>query len=324
MNTVTPAPYRAYTPLRQLPPGTGAPPRRQFMPRSKYEELVRRAQELLPVLDAPPLDWALAQRAHDPEYLARWRAGRVTHDEELALGFKWTPELVRRAELACGGTLQATLDALDTGWSVNLAGGTHHAHHDRPGGFSFVNDVVIATRYVLDTGLARRVLILDLDVHQGNGTAAMLRHEPRAFTLSVHAERNYPFRKESSDLDIGLPDGTRDEAYLSALDRAALPAASAFRPDLVYHLAGADVLAGDQLGRLALTVGGLRTRDERVATWAARNGISLVTITAGGYNRDPDLLIAARLATLHAGLTAMHHARDTTARPKPRTSPQEA
>ncbi len=258
----------------------------------------------LPLLDAPRLDWVDAERVHDPAYLARWRRGEVTRAEERALGFPWNPAVVERGLLSSGATLAATRDALAHGLGINLGGGTHHAYRDRAEGFSFLNDVVISTRWLLDQGHARRVLILDLDVHQGNGTAALLQDEARVFTVSVHGANNYPFQKERSGLDLALPDGTGDEVYLAELDEVIAPAVADFRPDFAFYLAGADVLEGDQLGRLALTPEGVRLRDDRVFRWAARAGTPLVTVMAGGYNRDPQKLIETRLGTLDAALAA--------------------
>ena len=160
--------------------------------------------------------------------LARWRGGQVTRAEERALGFPWTPAVVERGLGSSGATLAATRDALTRGLGVNLGGGTHHAYADHAEGFSFLNDVAISARWLLDTGQARRILILDLDVHQGNGTAAIFADEPRVLTVSLHAERNYPFRKETSDLDVPLPDGTDDAAYLHALDAQVTPLFGAF------------------------------------------------------------------------------------------------
>jgi acetoin utilization deacetylase AcuC-like enzyme len=228
----------------------------------------------------------------------------VTREEERALGFAWTPAVVARGVGSSGATLAATRDALTLGLGVNLGGGTHHAFADHAEGFSFLNDVAVAARWVLDRGHAARVLVLDLDVHQGNGTAHIFRTEPRVLTVSVHAANNYPFRKESGDLDVSLPDGTGDGAYVAALDRLVAPVVTSFQPDFAYYLAGADVLAGDQLGKLALTLNGLRARDERVFRWARRSGVRLVTVMAGGYHRDPDTLIAARMGTLDAALAA--------------------
>nr|WP_221269631.1 histone deacetylase [Deinococcus budaensis] len=273
------------------------------------ERLLAGAAERLPLLDAPPLDWADAERVHDPAYLARWRRGDVTRQEERALGFPWTPAVVERGLGGSGATLAATRDALSCGLGLNLGGGTHHAYRDRAEGFSFLNDVVISARWLLDHRYAARILILDLDVHQGNGTAALLASEARALTVSVHAANNYPFQKERSGLDVALPDGTGDAAYLAALDRQVAPAVAAFRSDFAFYLAGADVLAGDQLGRLALTPAGVRERDDRVLGWAARSRVPVVTVMAGGYPRDPQTLIEVRLGTLDAALAAFRRAR---------------
>ncbi|GHF28882.1 acetoin utilization deacetylase AcuC-like enzyme [Deinococcus metalli] len=299
-----PHPYRAFTPLRRAVHAAGPAPRRQFLPREFIGLLLEGAAARLPLLDAPDLAWADAERVHDPAYLRRWRDGHVTREEERALGFAWSPAVVERSVGSSGATLAATREALTLGLGLNLGGGTHHAYADHAEGFSFLNDVAIGARWLLDHGHARRILILDLDVHQGNGTAHIFRDEPRVLTVSVHAANNYPFRKETGDLDVPLPDGTEDGAYLAALDARVAPAVAAFRPDFAYYLAGADVLAGDQLGKLALTLDGLRARDDRVYRWAARAGVPLVTVMAGGYHRDPATLIAARLGTLDAALAA--------------------
>ncbi|WP_264774863.1 histone deacetylase family protein [Deinococcus aetherius] len=294
----------AWTAFRRAAYAGSPPPRRQFLPREFLERLLAGAAERLPLLDAPLLDWALAERVHDPAYLARWRRGEVTRAEERALGFPWNPAVVERGLASSGATLAATRDALAHGFGLNLGGGTHHAYRDHAEGFSFLNDVVICARWLLGGGHAARLLILDLDVHQGNGTASLLAGEARTLTVSVHGANNYPFQKERSDLDVALPDGTGDAAYLAALDGEVAPAVAAFRPDFAFYLAGADVLEGDQLGRLALTPAGVRERDERVFRWAARACIPLVTVMAGGYSRDPERLIETRLGTLDALLAA--------------------
>ncbi|ACO45835.1 histone deacetylase [Deinococcus deserti] len=299
-----PHPFRAFTAFRRAAYTAGPAPRRQFLPREFLELLLSGAQARLPLCDAPDLPWALAEAVHDPEYLRRWRQGEVTRSEERALGFAWTPAVVQRGLGSSGATLAATRDALQRGLGINLGGGTHHAFADRAEGFSFLNDVVISARWLLDAGYARRILVLDLDVHQGNGTASMLRAEPRVLTVSVHAQSNYPFRKERSGLDVGLPDGTGDQAYLQALETQVAPVVTAFRPDFLFYLAGADVLAGDQLGRLALSPEGVRARDHRVLLWAARAGLPTTVVMAGGYNRDPQTLIDVRLGTLDAALNA--------------------
>jgi acetoin utilization deacetylase AcuC-like enzyme len=295
---VFPHPFRAYTPAAytfELPEG-------HRFPAYKYAGVAERLSGLLPVLDTPALRWADAARVHDPAWLRRWRRGEVTAAEERAFGLPWSAGVVERARRAAGGSLAALHDALEHGWGANLAGGTHHAFRDRAEGFCLVNDAAILTHLALEGGRARRVAVLDLDVHQGNGTAALLAGEARAFTLSVHGERNYPFRKERSSLDLGLPDGVTDAVYLEVLARQALPALDAFRPDLLLYLAGADVLAGDRFGRFDLTLEGVRERNRAVLTWARNAGVPTVTLMAGGYNRDHALTVEGHASVVLVGL----------------------
>ena len=300
--------YRAYTPASYefpLPEG-------HRFPYYKYRMLATRLEGLLPVLDTPNLPWAVAGRVHDPLWLRRWRLGEVDRHETRAFGLPWSPGVVERARRAAGGSVAALHDALQTGWGINLAGGTHHAFADRAEGFCLINDAALLTRLALDGGpghgpLARRVAVVDLDVHQGNGTAALLAPDthtaaPRAFTLSVHGERNYPFRKEASSLDIGLGDGTTDADYLSVMETQVLPALEAFRPDLLLYLAGVDVLAGDRFGRFALTLAGLRERNRCLLGWARDAGVPLVSLAAGGYNRDHPLTVEAHASVVLDGL----------------------
>ena len=294
-------PFRAYSPADHefpLPEG-------HRFPYYKYRGIREQVQSLLPVLDTPALPWADAARVHDPLWLRRWRRGEVTRAEERAFGLPWSPGVVERARRAAGGSLAALHDALRVGWGANLAGGTHHAFRDRAEGFCLVNDAALLTRLALDGGLARRVAVIDLDVHQGNGTAALLGAEARAFTLSIHGERNYPFRKELSSLDLGLGDGVTDLEYLEVLRGQALPALDAFRPDLLLYLAGVDVLAGDRFGRFALTLAGVRERNRAVLSWARGADVPVVTMMAGGYNRDHALTVEAHASVVLDGLDVM-------------------
>ena len=291
-------PFRAYSPVAHTFP---LPEGHRF-PSYKYAGVTGRLTGQLPILDTPALDWSLAEAVHDADHLRRWRFGEVSPAEARAFGLPWSPQVVERARRAAGGTLAAARDALDGGWGVNLAGGTHHAFGDRAEGFSLLNDVAIAVRALLGEGLARRILVLDLDVHQGNGTARLLAGEARAFTLSVHGARNYPFRKERSDLDVHLLDGVDDAAYLEVLEMQVFPELEAYRPDLIFYLAGVDVLAGDRFGRFALTLAGADERTRRVYRWCAHAGVPLVTLMAGGYNRDPELTVAAHARTVEVGL----------------------
>lgn len=290
--------FRAFSPA-----AFGFPlPEGHRFPQYKYAGVAARLSGRLDVVDTPGLDWALAEEVHDGAFLRRWRFGDVSRDEVRQFGLPWSPEVVERARRAAGGTLAALEDAWTLGWGVNLAGGTHHAFRDRAEGFSLLNDAALAARYALSERLASRVLVLDLDVHQGNGTASLLRGEPGTFTLSVHGERNYPFRKEVSDLDVGLPDGVTDDDYLAVLDTRVRPALEAFRPDLVVYLAGVDVLAGDRFGRFALTLQGVERRSAWVFGWCRTAGVPVVSVMAGGYNRDPALTVEAHARSVEVGL----------------------
>lgn len=291
-------PFRAYTPASYTFP---LPEGHRF-PLYKYAGIRDRVAPLLPVLETPMLRWAEAIRVHDPHYLRRWRRGEISRQDVREFGLPWSQEVVTRAMRAAGGSLAALHDARALGWGVNLAGGTHHAFAAHAGGFCLVNDAAILTRLALDEGWARWVAVLDLDVHQGDGTAAILAGEPNAFTLSIHGERNYPFRKQTSTLDFGLPDGTTDAQYLEVLSQQALPALEAFRPDLLIVLAGADVLAGDRFGRFVMTLNGVHERNRRVLTWARDLGLPAVCVTAGGYNADHALTVAGHASIVEQGL----------------------
>jgi acetoin utilization deacetylase AcuC-like enzyme len=223
-------------------------------------------------------------RVHARAYYERVRDQQLSPAEVRQLGLPQTERLFLRSLSSSAGTLQAALAALEHGIGMNLAGGTHHAFADRPEGFCVFNDLAIAAAHLLHHGLARQVLIVDLDVHQGNGTAQIFRHEPRVFTFSMHGRDNYPLRKEASDLDVPLPPGTGDEAYLGLL-RQHLPALmERVRPDFVFFQAGVDVLATDRLGKLGLTKAGCKTRDELVLATCQQRGVPVATCLGGGYS----------------------------------------
>ena len=231
----------------------------------------------------PPPD-ADVLRVHDADYYERLRRGQLTRPEERATGFPWSAALFEREVTILGGTIECARRALAHGVAFNIAGGTHHAFRDRGEGFCLLNDQAAAAAWLLAHAQATQVLIVDLDVHQGNGTAAIFRHEPRVFTFSMHGARNYPARKEASDLDLPLPDGTDDAAYLKLL-AATLPRLLAeVRPDFVFYLAGVDVLATDKLGHLALSRAGCRLRDELVLGLCHRHGLPVVVCMGGGYS----------------------------------------
>lgn len=236
-------------------------------------------------------------RAHDPAYVQRVMTGSLSDKELRRIGFPWSEALARRSRHTVGGTLAVCRAALTDGVAVNLAGGTHHAHRDFGQGFCVFNDAVVAARAMQAEGLARHVLIVDLDVHQGNGTAAMTAADPTVFTFSMHGAKNFPFHKEHSDLDIPLDDGTGDEAYLDAL-RWGLSRLPWTEADLVIYLAGADPYGGDTLGRLALTKEGLARRDEMVFATCRAAGVPVAVAMAGGYARPIEDTVEIHLQTV--------------------------
>ena len=244
---------------------------------------VARADE---VREAEPVPWDVLASVHDAGLLERIRTGGMTVREERALGLPWSPELVERGRRSVGGTIGAAREALRRGVGMNLGGGTHHAGRAFARGYCLFNDVVVALSVLRAEGLADRALVVDCDVHQGDGTADLLGSDPHAFTLSLHGARNYPFQRIPSDLDVDLASGTGDERYLEPLGEAldfAIPRAEA---DLAFYLAGADPWEGDRLGRLALTKAGLRERDELVLDRLLATGARVCVVLAGGYADD--------------------------------------
>ena len=267
-------------------------------PMAKYAKLRERilAERIVSaedLIEAPAASWDDIRLAHDAAYVDAVANGTVPPDIQRRIGFPWSPQMVERSRRSVGATMAAVHVALDDGVAANLAGGTHHAFADRGEGFCVFNDVAVAARVLQETGFARRIAIVDLDVHQGNGTAAIFRNDPGVFTFSIHGELNFPFKKEVSDLDVALPDGTGDEAYLAALS-AHLPTALT-GADFVFYLAGADPYEGDRLGRLKLTIEGLQRRDELVLTACKQAGLPVAITMSGGYATDVDAIV-----TIHA------------------------
>jgi acetoin utilization deacetylase AcuC-like enzyme len=249
------------------------------------------------IVEPPPAPVADVLLVHTEDYVTRLRAGALTARELRRLGLPWSKALVRRSFLATGGTINAARFALADGVGSNLAGGTHHAFPDRGEGFCVLNDVAVAVRVLRRDGLIRRAAIVDCDVHQGNGTAHIFEGDTDVFTFSMHGAKNYPLFKARSTLDVEMPDGTGDAAYLGAL-AAHLPRVFAHAPDLVFYLAGADPYAGDKLGRLALTVEGLRARDEFVLCACKERGLPVATVMSGGYAKVLDDMIEIHCNTL--------------------------
>ncbi|OGX80898.1 deacetylase [Hymenobacter lapidarius] len=223
-------------------------------------------------------------RVHTADYWHKVRDLRLSPAEVRRLGLPQSPQLVRRSLSSSAGTLQSALHALQDGVGLNLAGGTHHAFADRGEGFCVLNDQAIAAAHLLAKGLARQVLIVDLDVHQGDGTAAIFRNEPRVFTFSMHAGANYPLRKETSDLDIALELGTGDGEYLRLLHEALPKLLAQVKPNFVFYQAGVDVLATDKLGKLSLTPAGCRLRDEYVLGLCREQQLPVAVSMGGGYS----------------------------------------
>lgn len=225
-------------------------------------------------------------RAHDAEYLERVQYGLLTEAEQRRIGFPWSAEMVVRTRRSAGATIAACRDALAEGVAANLAGGTHHAFRDAGEGYCVLNDAAIAARAMQAERRVERVVVIDCDVHQGNGTAAILRGDDTVFTFSIHGANNFPLRKEQSDLDVELPDGTEDTAYLDALERGLTTALTNAAADLAIYVSGADPYRDDRLGRLKLTKDGLSRRDALVFERCRRGGLPVAVTMAGGYSRD--------------------------------------
>jgi acetoin utilization deacetylase AcuC-like enzyme len=286
------------------------PPAHRF-PASKYRRLRERVEELGlgEVVHADAAPWEDLALVHTPGYLERVGAGTLGVREQRGLGLPWSPELVERGRRSSWATVEAARDALRTGAGMNHGGGTHHAFAGSGRGFCVFNDVVLAVRVLRRDGDVHRVLVVDCDVHQGDGTASLCAGDPLTFTLSIHAAANYPFHRETSDLDVDLPSGTGDDAYLDALERALDEAIPCARPDLVVLLAGADPWEHDRLGRLALTKDGLRARDELVLSTAGSIGAPVCVTLAGGYAPDVEDTVEINLQTVNAVLRLCDEAR---------------
>jgi acetoin utilization deacetylase AcuC-like enzyme len=299
-------------------------------PMSKYRLLREAVEATLPALrvsEAPPASDGELALAHEPGWIDAVAQGTTSAAQQREIGFPWSPRMVERARRSVGATVAAARTALfgdgqalaGEGVAANLAGGTHHAYAHKGSGYCVFNDVAVAARLMqaewhrrqrwAGRGAAHglRVLVIDLDVHQGNGTAAIFRDDPSVFTLSMHGARNFPFRKEASDLDVELPDGCTDEPYLVALDIAL---AEVWRrhgqaqPGLAFYVAGADPHEGDRLGRLKLSAEGLAERDRRVFEVLRERGIPVAVSMAGGYGRDIGTTVAVHCRTLELGLAS--------------------
>ena len=266
----------------------------------KYRRLRERCGEdgRFELIEPPAATDAELALAHDPGYIERVVGGTMDAREVRALGFPWSSGLVERSRRSNGATIAAARMALAEGAAGNLAGGTHHAQIAAAQGFCVFNDCAVAARTLQREGRIQRALVVDTDVHQGNGTAEIFQDDPSVYAFSIHGARNFPTHKVDGDLDIGLDDGADDDTFLSALKRGLDTAFASFRPDLVFYLAGADAYAGDRLGRLAVAPEGLRQRDALITDRCRHAGLPVVVVMAGGYARDIDTIVDIHFASI--------------------------
>jgi acetoin utilization deacetylase AcuC-like enzyme len=283
-------------------------------PMAKYAMLRDQIVLHLPEVQLVPAPMASGGElalAHSPAYVASISQGTISPVAMREIGFPWSPAMAERAHRSVGATVAAVRSALTDGVAANLAGGTHHAYADKGSGFCVFNDVAVAAR-LAQAEWGRRhgphrshlqVAVVDLDVHQGNGTAHIFQNDRSVFTLSLHGEKNFPFRKEAGDLDVALPDGCGDADYLAALEQALQTMSDRFEPDLVIYLAGADPFEGDRLGRLKLSPDGMEARDRRVFDWCHARRLPLAFVMAGGYGVKIEETVALQLTTYRVALS---------------------
>jgi acetoin utilization deacetylase AcuC-like enzyme len=254
-----------------------------------------------------PISWDDLRLAHDDRYVEAVASGRLAAEEQRRIGFPWSPMMVERSRRSVGATLAAARAAIEErGPAANLAGGTHHAFRDHGEGYCVFNDVAVAAQVLLRDGVVDRALVIDCDVHQGNGTASIFRDDPSVFTLSFHGDKNYPFRKELSDLDVTFEDGARDDVYLTALTNHVPRVLDAHQPDIVFYLAGADPYEGDRLGRLKLTIAGLRERDRLIFETCRARDLPVAVAMSGGYAPDVDAIVAIHVNTIREAVSCRH------------------
>ncbi|WP_439559471.1 histone deacetylase family protein [Dyadobacter sp.] len=247
-----------------------------------------------------PVDLEYVYAVHERDYIERLVQGKLSRQEMRRIGFEQSALLAERELRITNGTVLGALKALDSGCAFNIAGGTHHAGYNFGEGFCMINDHAVAAQYLLDHGKAKQVLIIDLDVHQGNGTANIFLNEPRVFTFSMHGKNNYPFRKERSDLDVPLEDKTNDATYLRLLEENLPDLISRIKPDFLFYQAGVDILYTDKIGRMACTVEGCRMRDRLVFGLAAQHRIPLQVSMGGGYSPQLRTILNAHVNTFRS------------------------
>ena len=286
-------------------------PKHHRFPMAKYRLLRERLVEE-GVLDARDLcvpeaaAWDDLRLVHDAAYVEAVAAGTLSPDAQRRIGFPWSPMMVERSRRSVGATMAAAREvtACRARVSANLAGGTHHAFRDRGEGYCVFNDVAVAAAAMLRSGAAARIAVVDCDVHQGDGTASIFRDEPAVFTCSLHGANNFPFRKETSDLDVTFEDGAGDDEYLRALETHLPAVLDGHRADLVFYLAGADPYEGDRLGRLRLTIDGLRARDRMVLDACRARDLPAVVVMSGGYAPDIDAVVSIHVNTIREAVHA--------------------
>jgi acetoin utilization deacetylase AcuC-like enzyme len=255
------------------------------------------------LVEAPPATDTQILYAHDPSYLIKVINGSLSAQEQRAIGFPWSTKMVERSRRSAGATVAAAKTALLEGIATNLAGGTHHAYRDSGSGFCVFNDSAIAARTLQkEVSTALKVAVIDLDVHQGNGTASILQNDDSIFTLSIHGENNFPFKKEESDLDLGLADGCSDDIYLDSLSQCLDQLHSRFKADCLIFLAGADPHEGDRLGRLNVSKEGMRLRDEMVFQFALDRQLPIAFSMAGGYGKEITSTVDIHFQTIKTAL----------------------
>jgi acetoin utilization deacetylase AcuC-like enzyme len=287
----------AFDPIYKYPVPEG-----HRFPMDKYEllplQLLREGiAEQSDFFSSEPLAIQAVYAVHERAYADRFVQGKLSRQEMRRVGFEQTPLLAERELRIANGTLQGALKALDTGIAFNIAGGTHHASRDHGEGFCMINDQAVAAQYLLDHQKAKQVLIIDLDVHQGNGTANIFSNEPRVFTFSVHGKNNYPFRKEKSDLDIALDDWTQDDTYLRTLKEVLPGLIEKIQPDFIFYQAGVDILQTDKIGRMACTIQGCRQRDKMVLQMVRDHHIPVQCSMGGGYSPQLRTILEAHANT---------------------------
>ena len=274
----------------------------------KYARLRDAVQALtaIELVEAPAASDTQILYAHDPSYLVRVLQGKLTLEEQKEIGFPWSEFMVERSRRSVGATIAAAQTALQDGLAANLAGGTHHAYRDRGSGFCVFNDSAIAARTLQREINARlKLAIVDLDVHQGNGTASILKNDSSIFTLSMHGENNFPFAKEQSDLDIGLEDGCSDAHYISELNRALEILNTQFKPDCIIYLAGADPHEGDRLGRLSISKEGMLLRDQAIFQYGLDRQVPIAFSMAGGYGKEMATTVDIHLQTIQTAVSLL-------------------